>query len=80
MHYCRFLNRRSQNELGPGAGKRMETVFRPYVCGDPRRDRSLPQELGNSLAAAREECRRRCPARFGLPKEQPPKEGPQAGT
>ena len=74
MHYCRFLNRRSPNELRPGAGKRMETVFRPFICADPRRDPAWPEELGNSLAAAQKECRRRCPARFGLPPEERPKE------
>jgi len=67
VNYCRFLNRQAQNSLKPGANKRMETVFRPYVCGDPRRDRSVSQELGASLNVVREECKRRCPAKFGLP-------------
>lgn len=65
MGYCRYLNRLAQNNLKPGADKRMETVFRPFICGDPRRDQTLPRELGTSAAAAREECRRRCPAKFG---------------
>lgn len=65
MSYCRYLNRLAQNSLKPGANKRMETVFRPFICGDPRRDRALSQELGTSTNAAREECKRRCPAKFG---------------
>ncbi|MGE5530264.1 MAG: hypothetical protein ACM3X6_14150 [Patescibacteria group bacterium] len=71
MNYCRFLKRQSQSGLKPGAAKRMENVFRPFICGDPRRDRSLAQDLGTSLAAAREECQRRCPAKFGLPAAPP---------
>ncbi len=64
MNYCKFLKRQAETNLRPGANKRMETVFRPYICGDPHRDRSIPNELGTSLHAAREECKRRCPARF----------------
>jgi len=57
----------------------METVFRPFVCGDPRRDHALVQELGTSMGAAREECKRRCPAKFGLTAVPPaPKESGQS--
>lgn len=71
MNHCRFLNRQAPNNLKPGANKRMETVFRPFVCGDPRRDHALVQELGTSLGTARGECKRRCPAKFGLPAAAP---------
>lgn len=69
MNHCRFLNRRSQVAARPGAAKRMENVFRPFVCNDPHRNHALPQELGASLKTARDECRRRCPAKFGLSAE-----------
>jgi hypothetical protein len=70
MNYCRFLNRQGSMGQKPGAAKRMENVFRPFVCGDPHRDRALDQELGSSLDAARQECRRRCPAKFP-PRQEP---------
>ncbi len=67
LNYCRFLNRQLQNALKSGASRRLEGVFRPFICGDPHRDRAHPQELGPSLGVAREECKRRCPGKFGLP-------------
>lgn len=65
MSYCRFLNRQATSHMKAGSVKRMENVFRPFVCGDPHRVRAVPQELGASLTVAREECKKRCPARFG---------------
>jgi len=79
MNYCRHLNRQAQSGQKPGAAKRMENVFRPFVCNDPHRDRALAQELGASLNVAKAECQRRCPIKFGLPVAAPEETKPEAG-